>query len=220
MYLSFFIKNEEIKVLQEIKNVLEVAGFEDIQSEGRPEKHRIIIFNGRENNDFRCAAHRLTEEAPSEAKDCPFLIRVGSEWTIEALTRILSGYINFTVHDFIFLHYPKERDFHRNVEERFLEKISAMKLALVHCRDANTKQVEIFEDIIESAKNKTIAKVKREILYFLIEHRIKFPWGHGPTKIKHKISMIEWLKKAHENFPKKSSENLQKEKVKSFTLKI
>jgi len=202
-------------VLDEIKEILIEMGF-DVQSNGKPEKHRIVIFNGREENNFRCAAHRLRREVYPEAKECPFLIRAGSEWSIEGLSRILIGYKNFVNPNFVFLHYPKEEDFSRIVGKKYLERLYAMREALFRCSEASPDELEIFSNIIENSSGKSVAEVKRETRDFLIEKRIKFPWGHGPTSEDNKKKIIDWLVRASENFPEEKPSEHQKEIIREL----
>lgn len=211
MYLSFFIK-PETEVLAEIKNVLELAGFEDIKSEGTPENHRIVIFNRRNANNFSYTAHKLIKKIDYNN---PFLVKAGSQWTSVGLVQILFNYAQFRIHHLSAIHFPKDGDSNKSAfNQDFISKLRGMKKALDHCEQTPKRQVEEFGEIIEGIYQspKSIREVKREILYFLIENRLKLPWGNPPTSKRSKDILIEWLRLADQSFPRERSTYTQYKK--------
>ncbi len=224
MYLSFFIKLET-RVLFEVKNALQFAGFQDIKTTGEPEKQRIIIFNGRKEGNFSYTAHKLIEKVDCR---CPFLVRVGTDWTMQGLIQILTNYAKFRIQDFSLLHFPKKEDYSQLAIDNsvFLQRLRGMRRALQHCELTNHKAVKKFKAIEDNISFKTIAEVKKEILYFFIEERIQLPWGDPPTSKKSKDLLIDWIKLAGEAFPAKKttikqySEDIKKIKKLKDTQKI
>jgi hypothetical protein len=75
----------------------------------------------------------------------------------------------------------------------------------MHCEFSNQKQVEKFIDIEDNLAGKTVAEVKKEILYFFVEERVEFPWGDPPTSKRSKDLLIEWIKIANQAFPRKKT---------------
>lgn len=211
MYLSFFIK-PETEVLAEIKSVLKFAGFEDIKSKGVREKYRIVIFNGRETNNFSYTAHKLIKKVDFNN---PFLVRAGSKWTLHGLVQILFNYAQFRIHLLGVIHFPKDSDFNKSASSQdFINGLKGMKKALDHCEQTSQTQVKEFREIIEGIYQspKSIGEVKREILYFLIENRLNLPWGNPPTSKESKDLLIEWLRLADRSFPRERSTYSQHKK--------
>jgi len=98
--LEFFIKQEE-KELEEIKNILEEAGFKVRAGfEGFSPKEIIFLKDG-EKKGFCTTAHKLLKELPCrEVPDVtkyPFLVRVGNRWSREGLCRAVEGYYYFMI---------------------------------------------------------------------------------------------------------------------------
>ncbi|MGM0439123.1 MAG: hypothetical protein ACQEP3_01660 [Patescibacteria group bacterium] len=204
MYLSFFIKEETI-VLEEIRQALEEMGFRDIKCSGKIDKHRIVIFNGRKRNNFSYTAHKLVKIAPDEAKNNPFLVRAGSDWTIQGLKHILTSYAKFQLPHFSSLHFPRPEDFFKSAEnERFLLRMQGIKQGLLDCEKTTEEEVKKMNDIFNNLNGKTVGEVKRKMFYFFFEEdRIRLPWGNPPTGKKARNQLIEWLKEANDAYPRK-----------------
>ena len=206
MYLSFFIYGNS-SMLDEIEDVLKYAGFQNIACCEDPDPQRLVIFNGNRTNQFSYSGHRLMEEAPEEIQNCPFLVRVGSQWTTHGLTQILENYARFALPHFSSIHFPKEEDFEREAtDEEFMMRVKGMKRGLEHCDTTPPGQIDRFQKIIEETDGKSVAQVKREVFYFFMEEkRLTLPWGNPPTSRRSRNRLIKWLEKANRSFPRSRS---------------
>jgi len=213
MYLSFFI-TETTPVLDEIRQVLEEVGFEDIKTRGEIEKSRIVLFNGRKENNFSYSAHKLVRKAPDNINNRPFLVRVGSKWTIQGLGQILESYSRFVLPHMSALHFPKEEDYLKSADDKkFLMRLTGIKQALINCDKTTKEEVEKFAEISSEINGKSLGEVKREIFYFFLQTgRINLPWGNPPTSEKSKDLLIEWIKMANSAYPRDKSTSFQARK--------
>lgn len=220
MRLSFFMW-EHTPVLDEIRQVLEEVGFEDIKTEGEVERHRIVIFNGRENNNFSYTAHKLLRMAPDKINNCPFLVRAGSEWTLQGLVHILRSYIRFSLPYLSSVHIPKDEEFNQLAEsnKELMNRLVGMEQVIKkHAEEKESifrtyRQEKLFKAVRAFTDIKSVGQVKESILYFLLETgRIKLPWGNPPTSENHKRQLIKWIKMANSAYPREKIGFLQKQK--------
>lgn len=265
MYLSFFIKRN--RTLDEISRAIANLGFTDIKRSGEIENHRVVIFNGSENN-FSYTGHKLIGQAPQEFENCPFLVRAGNNWSMHGLLQIVINYGNFQLPHFCSIHFPTPSDFEQIASEdkKFIKRMKAMKRALEKekrdkvrrkvrrrisakeysilvehfsqrignydfpneeekkkiekIREREIDEEEIrkkvesefeddilkkFEEIEEGMKGKSIGQVKKEILFFLIEKRVRLPWGNPPSGRQSKKLLVDWLKIANRAYPRQRS---------------
>ena len=213
MYLSFFIA-ESTPVLDEIRQVLEEVGFKDLKTRGEAERHRLVFFNGRKKNNFSYTAHKLVTKAPDSISDCPFLVRVGSDWTLQGLKQILKSYIRFSLPLLSPLHFPVEKDYLQPAKgEEFFRRLDGIRQALIHCENTNDEEVQKFEKIISNVRGSTIGEMKRKLLdFFLTTGRIDLPWGNPPTSERSRGELIEWIKMANSAYPREKSDLIQAQK--------
>ncbi len=213
MYISFFI-TENTPVLDEIRQVLEELGFEDIKTRGEIERHRIVLFNGRRRNNFSFTAHKLVQKAPDKINNCPFLVRAGSQWTLQGLKQILKSYVRFSLPHLSSLHFPEKEDYLQPASsDKFLRRLKGIKQALVHCENTNKEEVDKVTRIISDIDRKTVGEVKRDLLnFFLTTGRINLPWGNPPTSERFKGQLIEWIKMANSAYPREKSDLFQARK--------
>ncbi len=210
MYLSFFI-TETTPALDEIGQVLEEIGFDDIKTRGEVNKYRIVFFNGRKKNNFSYSAHKLVEKAPDKINECPFLVRVGSDWTMQGLSQILRRYVRFVLPHLSAIHFPREEDYLKTADnESFLMRLDGIKQALINCDRTTEKEVQEFEKLSSEVAGKNLRDAKKEIFYFFLKvGRVNLPWGGPPTSEKSKDLLIEWIKMANLAYPRNKSNIFQ-----------
>ncbi len=206
MHLSFFIK-PTTEVLRDIKRLLTDYGFDVCSYEiSRPD--RIVIFNGRESNNFSYTAHKLLAEAPEEAGESPFLVRAGNDWTIHGLTQILENYAHFRFIHFGKFHFPEKGDAEKKaIEDKdLLIRVEGIEHGMQDCELSSEEELRRFSQIKKNLNKKSVDQVKREILYFLIRQgRVKLPWGNPPTSRRSLDLLIEWLRKVNRYYPTQRS---------------
>jgi|GEM_PF-5604247 len=205
MRLSFFIK-PHTRVLREIEKLLKDAGF-DVKTSGQVENDRIVVFNEKSGNNFCFSAHKLMKD-PSVIFSVPFLVRVGSNWTLHGLVTVLEGYLAFKIPYFRPIHFPSEADFSRDAEsdEDLLKRLNRIQRTIRNCHHGTEKELMEIKQVLQNLKEKSSGRVKREIFYFLMDNgRVNPPWGNPPSGLKSRNIYIDWLKKANKAFPRKAS---------------
>ncbi len=207
MRLSFFIK-PNTEALREINELLQEAGFEVVtKGHVNEQKDRIIIFNERSRNNFCFSAHKLISD-PSINFSAPFLVRVGSNWTLHGLVTVLRGYLVFRIPYFRPVHFPSETDFDVLAinDEKLLKRLDRIRKTIKNCQHGTQKELMEVEKILRNLNGKSSGEIKREIFYFMMSNkRLDPPWGDPPSGLRSRNIYIDWLREANESFPREES---------------
>ncbi len=199
MYLSFFIK-PETENLKEIKKILEEVDF-SVESEGKCEDYRIVIFNGSDIKNFCYTGHKLFRNPP-QGITSPFLVKVGDSRTAQGLMDFLRNYARFQLPYFDPLDFPQEEDFDRRAltDERLVERLEGMERTARNC-NISEREIEAVRELKSSLKVNSVGEIKQKIFYFLLnEGKISLPWGGLPTGEIAKNHLVKWIEKANSVF--------------------
>ncbi len=91
--LKFFVENK--KEIDEIYEILKACKF-PVRRKGMGKEDEICFFYNEKKEGISFNAHKIIrEDVPFFAKDSPFLVSVGRNWSKRGLLTVVEGYIRF-----------------------------------------------------------------------------------------------------------------------------